>query len=160
MGAAHRGDDARVAWLLQQGADPAATDADGAMALHHAFRSAEYNTYWDPQPLASPEMTRTAMTLVAAMVARGTPFTTPLMAEDPFESKYNSMYSAAMFGCLPVVRALLDAGVPADPDPRDNERETPLAAAAVGAHIPVVSLLLAAGADVNRQFLPGSFRLR
>lgn len=142
-----------AARLLQQGADPAATDADGALALHHAFRSVEYPR-WDPQPLASPEMTRTAMTLVAAMmVARGTPFTTPFTAEDPFESKYNSMYSAALFGCLPVVRALLDAGVPADPDPRDNERETPLAAAAVGAHVPVVSLLLAAGADVNRQFL-------
>jgi ankyrin repeat protein len=47
------------------------------------------------------------------------------------------------------VRAILAAGI--DPDVRDDERLTPLAAAAIAGSLEVMDLLLADGADLERK---------
>lgn len=145
MGAARRGDADRVSWLLEQGADPAATDTRGERAVHHAFGNVEYSHRY-VQPAASPATTRTAMALIEAMVARGTPLAVGLCDEE-----HPLINCAARCGCVPAVRALLEAGVPADADKRDR-RPSALAGAALGSHSAVVSLLLAAGANVNRPY--------
>jgi ankyrin repeat protein len=120
--AAMRGDEAAVRGLLEQGADAAAAQPDGATALHWAAYRGDAGV---------AKLLLDAGARVAAGNRNGM---TPLAL-------------ACMNGGRDIVALLLDAG--ADPNERLPNGETPLMMAARTGKPETVELLIERGADVN-----------
>ena len=122
MEAARSGDAARVAALLDQGADARAAEPDGTTALHWAARAA-------------------AAEIVEHLLAAG--------ADPERANRYGvtPLALAAESGEPAIVGALLAAG--ADPNTATPAGETVLMTAARTGRVPVLDRLLAAGATVD-----------
>ena len=120
--AVRAGDAARVAELLDRGADPAAAGPDGTTPLHWAARGAH-------------------RTIVERLLAGG--------ADATATNRYGvtPLALAAETGDEATIAALLDGG--ADPNGASPEGETVLMVAARTGRVPALEQLLRAGADVN-----------
>jgi ankyrin repeat protein len=154
--AAHRGDAARVAWLLARGAPREVMDADGMTALFHATMQgctdaacaliaaganvdASVNGYTVTYYAACNGHTD----ILRALLAAGANFeTTRTNARTP-------LYDAAENGRTDAVRMLLAAGANFNATIELFSRKTALHAAAAGGHADAARALLAAGADAN-----------
>ncbi|CAN0233494.1 unnamed protein product [Lampetra fluviatilis] len=140
-----------VGLLLHAGADLLATDCDGRLACDHTPRGSESDTIvraWQSHSglaelaLEEARGRRDAATLVGARL---------LMSEGAHrvdqqdERGVTALHTACVFGCVPAVRLLLEAG--ADPDCPDSTAWGPLHLAAKYGQARVVRLLLRHGAD-------------
>ena len=122
MAAAHKGDAARVRWLLARGAPLDARDSDSWTALHWAAANGNADA-------------------AGALVAAGACLDTRSKARN------TPLYWAAQGGHVAVVRVLVGGG--ADVEARGFGGLAPLHNAARAGHADVVAALLDAGADVN-----------
>ncbi|XP_032800617.2 unconventional myosin-XVI-like isoform X1 [Petromyzon marinus] len=140
-----------VGLLLHAGADLLATDCDGRLACDHTPRGSESDAIvraWQSHSglaelaLEEARGRRDAATLAGArlLVSEGA-----RSVDQQDERGVTALHTACVFGCVPAVRLLLEAG--ADPDRPDSTAWGPLHLAAKYGQARVVRLLLRHGAD-------------
>ena len=168
--AAEAGDGARLAALVEQGADVNAAQADGMTALHWAAwrddvkaakllvgagaNAAAANRYGvTPIALAA---TNGSAPMIRLLLDAGADANTSLPGGETV------LMTAARTGDIDALTALLDAG--ADPNAAEERGQTALMWAAAEGHVLVVKKLIAAGGDfraaVDSGFTPFFFAVR
>ena len=156
--AARAGDAARVADLLERGADPRAADPDGATPLHWAARAgaAEVVTLLLRAGADPAAATRHGVTPLALAAERGLPAVVDALlragahADTATSEGETVLMIAARTGRVAVIERLLAAG--AAVDAAEGWRgQTALMWAAAEGHADAVASLTRAGADVERR---------
>lgn len=161
LSAARSGRADKISLLLEAGADPSATDTDGAGALHLAAEVApddepvrallaagfdpnrQDNDGWTPLHVAAGFNTgEGAAAAVRALLEAGArKDATTAIGETPLH------VVARLAGRAEVLELLLEQG--ADPNARDEDGWTPLHGAAVGSTAAQIRTLIQAGAEVD-----------
>ncbi|XP_048837232.1 ankyrin repeat and protein kinase domain-containing protein 1 [Brienomyrus brachyistius] len=141
--------------LLDCGADPNLSDADGWTALHFVAQNGDDRTArllldrgaapdpaekegWTPLHLAAQNGHESMVRLLLPRVAS---------ADRATGNGRTALHLAARYGHMGITRLLLGQG--ADPNRRDGPQGSALYLAADGGHFRVARLLIGAGADVN-----------
>ena len=160
MEALRRGDAARAAQLVEDGADLTAADDQGMTVLMYALRygneaAAEAALKAGADLTAEAQEGQTVLHLAAgagnldlirAALEAGVDVEVGPEQRSPMGTvAYTPLFAATMLGQAEAVRLLLDAG--ADPKGARDALLTPLTMAALRGDAPIVHLLLEAGAD-------------